>query len=107
MEEAAEMQKEKVRVGKQDIPIPTLAKTIGYPNSGVICRNIDEVIGVISHGSLEAQISPDDAKKVMDFLVQVGKADEVDTEDGGKMWNIHSNPDASFQPAKSHGKKRR
>ncbi len=83
-----------VTVGDHTVPVQKLAGTVGYPNSGVICRTIEEVMDVISHGALDSQISAEDARKVVDYLVKQGKADETDSHDGGKIWTIHSNPDA-------------
>jgi len=82
-----------VRVDKIDPPPGSL-------NSAVWCRNIDELIGVITHGSgytispdgrhTEAYpISEEDALSVVQYLIEKGKAEVVTLFDGSISWNIH------------------
>ncbi len=47
--------------------ISHIAKTTGYPNSSVLCRNMDELIGVITHG-MENEITPTNALKVAEEM---------------------------------------
>lgn len=69
---------------------------IGYPNTAVICRNIQELINVISHGAKSKEISEEDAQKVAKYLVDNLKAETITLPNGSVQWNIHPNKDAAI-----------
>jgi len=73
---------------------------IGYPNSSVLCKTTDELIGVISHGSVYKKVSSDDAVKIASYLVDHQKAERVIQSDGHVWWNIYSNKNSAIPEPK-------
>lgn len=84
-----------ITIGVHKQPISEIATHVGYQNSAIFCRNLDELIGVITHGRIDLAISPEDALKVALYLVEHKQAVEVQSADGkGKGWNILRNEKA-------------
>lgn len=83
-----------ITIGGHKQPIGEIAKYVGYQNSAVFCRNLDELIGVITHGRIDKAISPEDAQKVGLYLVEHKYAEEVVAGDGTIGWHILKNEEA-------------
>lgn len=83
-----------ITIGGHKQPISETAKHVGYQNSAVFCRNLDELIGVITHGRIDQTISPEDAQKVGLYLVEHKQAEEVVDGDGTMGWQIPKNEEA-------------
>jgi hypothetical protein len=87
-----------VTLGDKKLPLDKAAAKVGYLNSGTWCRNMSELQGVISHGSIKLHISEEDALQIVQFLIQKGRAEEITQLDGSVSWNIHSLPEEKQSP---------
>jgi hypothetical protein len=87
-----------VTIGDKKFPLDKAAAKVGYPHSGTWCRNMSELQGVISHGSIEQHVSEEDALQIVQFLIQEGRAEEITRLDGSVSWNIHSLPEEKQSP---------
>lgn len=85
-------------------PLGEIAKSVGYQNSAVWCRDMAELVGVLGHGQTDFHISSEDATKVASYLVEHGMAEEVVAGDGTKGWNIHRNENALSRESKAKAK---
>jgi hypothetical protein len=101
------VEEEYVLFGDKKLSLEDAAKTVGYPNSAVWCRNIQEVMNVITHGKISNHVSTTGAAKIMEILVSQGRVDVVKRSDGTDSWNIHSNPDAQLHKKKKKKKKKK
>jgi hypothetical protein len=94
-----------VHIAGREVRADYISPPPGSLNSAVWCRNVDELIGAITHGvgytispdgghTVASPISKDDALIVADYLVKQGKAEIVPLFDGSVGWNIyHYGPD--------------
>ena len=72
----------------------------GYENSSAWCRNIQELINVITHGEqvavmqgktmiLKDAISQSDALEIVSRLIEQKRAEEIPMQAGSVTWSIH------------------
>ena len=84
---------ELISIGGKHQRVESVAKKSGYPNSGVLCWSLDELIGVFSHGVINT-ISPKDALILANHMKSTGQLEEILTNGEVVGWNIHSNEHA-------------
>lgn len=84
---------ELISIGGKKQPVEYVAKKSGYPNSGVLCWNMDDLIGVFSHGMIDG-ISPDDALRLANYMKSTGQLEEILSNGEVIGWNLHSNEHA-------------
>lgn len=73
---------------KKSVEIAQWARQTGYKNSSVWCKNMDELIGAITHGYPNA-ISQQEALAVVTLLMDQGIAQAISGADGRSLgWTI-------------------